>query len=370
MNFDQLGQSWRDENEATVSEAPAEDKRLEQYVATTRATERFWAKVLRRDLIETAACLFVIYSFGRSLLDSFDGFALPRVAATGMVVNILAAVYVMWRLYRTRTSTPTSRIDATMREYCESEINRVDKQVAMLRSVHVWYLAPFYVGVTLIFFAIDGLCTEFVGITFLVTVLYAFLFALNRFAASTTMTDLRNELVSLLDSLTAESAPVRAAADPPDHSQESRRFIIRWFLILFVAGAGGSIVAWLTDFEYPKRSPFDAVRWQGDTSEVRLGDEWFRPVSIDGVAVEDILAFSKRNYYAKWQMRFEEDLVEVMTRMGHEPNKTVRLVVTPLDSDEQRVMEAVPMSEAKRWAIKRAAAAREDAGLPRSEVSN
>ncbi|TWU00095.1 Beta-lactamase precursor [Botrimarina colliarenosi] len=358
MNFDQLGPSWRTENEAVVSAAPTEEKRLERYVTTTRATERFWSKILRRDLIETAACLFVIYSFGRSLLGAFDGFALPRVAATGMVVNIAAAVFVMWRLYRTRTSTPAPRLDVPMREYCENEIKRVDKQIAMLRSVHVWYLAPFYLGVTLFFFAIDGLCTEFVGITFLVTVMYAFIFALNRSVASTSMTDLRNDLVALRDSLTTESAPGRAAADPPDRTKETWRFVISWILILLASVAGMALFGWIVDVEYPKRSPFDGIRWREETPEVRLEDDWYELVSIDSVATADILSFCKWNYFAKWRMRFEEDLVEVLTQMGHEPGDTVRLVVSPLDSDDELVLNEMPMSEAKRWAIKAAAMSR------------
>jgi hypothetical protein len=54
-------------------------------------------------------------------------------------------------------------------------------------------------------------------------------------------------------------------------------------------------------------------------------------------------------------MRFEEDLVEVLTRMGHEPKDTVRLVVSPLGSRTTRTLENVPMTDANRWVIKNAA---------------
>lgn len=370
MNFDQLGQSWRDENEAAVSEAPAEEKRLEQYVVTTRATERFAARIFRRDLIETAACLFVIYSFGSMLWKEVAAAALPTVLAASAVINILGAIHVIYQLYRARAMTPAPRIDASMREYCDSEIKRVERQIAMLRSVHIWYLGPFYVGVLLIFFSIDGLCVEFAIATAVVTALYAFIYALNRSVAATAMKDLRDQLVWLRDSLGSSTAPVGEFPGPVDHSKTAKRFAFRWFFALLAVGIGGIAVGWWFDVEYPKRSPFDAVRWQGETPEVRLEEDWFRLVSIDGVPIDEILAFSKRNYYAKWRMRFEEDLFEVLTRMGHEPNSTVRLVVTPLDTGEQIEREAVPMTEVKRWAIKRAAAAREDAGLPRSEVSN
>ena len=93
---------------------------------------------------------------------------------------------------------------------------------------------------------------------------------------------------------------------------------------------------------------------------VKIGEEWFTLVSLDGIAAEDIVAFSRRTYRAnKWQKRFEEDLVEVLTRMGHEPKDTVRLVVSPLGSQATRTLEDVPMTEANRWAIYDAARARE-----------
>ena len=63
------------------------------------------------------------------------------------------------------------------------------------------------------------------------------------------------------------------------------------------------------------------------------------------------MAFSRRTYADKWQKRFEEDLVEVLTRMGHEPKDTVRLVVSPLGSQATRTLENVPMTEANRRAI-------------------
>ena len=57
---------------------------------------------------------------------------------------------------------------------------------------------------------------------------------------------------------------------------------------------------------------------------------------------------------SKWQMRFEEDLVELLSPMGHPPQDTVKLVVQSLTSTETQVLEDVPMTEANRQAIKAA----------------
>lgn len=64
---------------------------------------------------------------------------------------------------------------------------------------------------------------------------------------------------------------------------------------------------------------------------VKVGEEWFTLVSLDGIETEEIVAFSQRTYKNKWQKRFGEDLVEVLAGMGHQTKRTVRLVVSPLD---------------------------------------
>ena len=105
----------------------------------------------------------------------------------------------------------------------------------------------------------------------------------------------------------------------------------------------------------PKKSPFAAVRWRDSQPEVRVGEEWFQLVSLDGIAAGDIVTFSQRSYKDQWRKRFEEDLVEILFRMGHEPKDAVRLVVRPLGSSETRTLEDVAMTKANRKAIRAAA---------------
>jgi CubicO group peptidase (beta-lactamase class C family) len=111
--------------------------------------------------------------------------------------------------------------------------------------------------------------------------------------------------------------------------------------------------------DYPKKSPFAAVRWNESQPEVQLDGEWFKLESLDEFPAAEIVTFSQRTYGNKWQKRFEEDLVEVLVGMGHEPKDTVQLVVSPLGSSMTRTLEGVPMTEANRRAIFKAARARE-----------
>jgi CubicO group peptidase (beta-lactamase class C family) len=110
---------------------------------------------------------------------------------------------------------------------------------------------------------------------------------------------------------------------------------------------------------FAKKSPFAAVRWQLSEPEVKVGDEWFGLVSLNDLTASEILGFSQKTYGDKCQKRFEEDLVELLTRMGHPPEDTVKLVLQSLTSPETRTLENVPMTEANRNAIYSAALARE-----------
>lgn len=110
---------------------------------------------------------------------------------------------------------------------------------------------------------------------------------------------------------------------------------------------------------YPKLSPFAAVRWGNELPEVKVGDEWFQLVSLDDIPATKIIAFSQKTYGDKWQKRFEEDLVELLTRMGHLPQDTVTLVVQSLTSPEKKTLKDVPITRANRQAIRDAAQARE-----------
>jgi len=103
---------------------------------------------------------------------------------------------------------------------------------------------------------------------------------------------------------------------------------------------------------YLKVSPFSEIRWERDQPIVKIEGEWFKLVSLDGIAVEKILTFSKRTYNDKWQKRFSEDLVEVLVGMNHKPKNTVELVVQPLESTVSQTLKNVAMTQENRKAIR------------------
>lgn len=106
---------------------------------------------------------------------------------------------------------------------------------------------------------------------------------------------------------------------------------------------------------FPKKSPFQAIRWQDTQPEVKVDHKWYQLVSIDGLGADEIVAYCQRTYKDLWRKRFEEDLVEVLTRMGHEPKNSVRLTVRTMRSSETKTIDNVEMTEENRRAIRAAA---------------
>jgi len=251
---------------------------------------------------------------------------------------------------------------------------QVEHQIWLLRNVFWWYLLPFVISITAFFAQVswensgswlDALGTTSVLVGF-VLALYAFVYFLNQYVVRKQFEPRRQELLTLLASLTDDTSggvhgayPILMGGEDAACSRR-RKFVASLCVLgLLMFGLGMAYLGSTFDQDFPKQSPFAAVRWQEAQPEVEVGGEWYKLVSLDGIATSEIVAFGQRTYGDRWQKRFEEDLVELLALMGHPPHDTVTLVVRLLSSEETRTLDAVPMTKANRRAIRNAAQARE-----------
>jgi hypothetical protein len=115
------------------------------------------------------------------------------------------------------------------------------------------------------------------------------------------------------------------------------------------------------DEEYPKLAPFSAVRWKEAVPEVRVNSEvWYQLLELNGLPADKIVAFCKETYGDRWQKRFEEDLVEVLSKMNHTPGEAVTLKVLDLKSKKTTALDKVPMTKENRRALWQARKDREE----------
>jgi hypothetical protein len=105
--------------------------------------------------------------------------------------------------------------------------------------------------------------------------------------------------------------------------------------------------------DYEKLAPYTGVRWSDEKPEVEIDGAWHALVEIDGATASDIVAFAKKTWPRIWRKRFEEDLVEVLSKMGKPPGATVTLKVR--DANGERTLEGVAMTKENRRKIREAA---------------
>ena len=126
--------AWQ--NSAPVAEAPS--------LAEVRAgANKFYRKVHRRNLIEYAACAFVVVAFGSYV------FTLPHILQKiGSAWIVLAAFYAAWQLHRRGSAiSPAAAGQMPIYDFLRAQLVR---QRDALKSVFWWYMLPFIPGLAMI----------------------------------------------------------------------------------------------------------------------------------------------------------------------------------------------------------------------------
>lgn len=290
-------------------------------------------------------------------------------------------------LYRKRHQPESEQTTEPLLQQCvQRSLAEVEQQIWLLRNIFWWYLLPPTLSITAFFAQVSWQSRGggwlyalifFVLLEGFLLAVYGSVYLMNKRVVRTQLIPRQEELQKLRASLEQETTdegingqialpnlpfpgkiPPAPCASPVQLAIGLVLFIVLMLLVFFLiyqAKNGHSDKGQ----DYPKRSPFAAVRWEDSQPEVQVDDQWFRLIALNGIPTKKIIDFSKETYGEKWQKRFEEDLVELMTRMGHPPEKSVTLEVQSLTSSEKQTLKEVRMTYANRGAIRAAAQARE-----------
>lgn len=294
-----------------------------------------------------------------------------------LTVPVLVWWVVFPIVYRMRHPLLPAPTDESLVQCVERSLTEIDDHVWYHSKSFLWSASPLFVSI--ITFAFHSawlrsddwldLLSNMDSVVFFLA-FFSFLFVAIEKCGCRKYEPRRQELLTLLNSLQDETTLHAADVSARAASNSSPTFSYRWlaisaglFLLAILIAAGGDYLkhksrqererfrAERAATEYPKKSPFNAVRWKNDQPEVRLDDEWFKLVSLNDIPATEIVAFSKRIFEDQWQQRFAEDLVELLTHMKHPPADTVKLVVQSLATPKTSVQKDVPMTEENRSAI-------------------
>lgn len=100
----------------------------------------------------------------------------------------------------------------------------------------------------------------------------------------------------------------------------------------------------------PKLAPYSALRWHGQIPEVQVNNTWYALIAVNDLAVNEIMTSQKMD--TQHRKHFAEDLVELMTKLGHAPGATANLEVRTLDADKKILMlKNVPLTKDNRYSL-------------------
>jgi hypothetical protein len=259
----------------------------------------------------------------------------------------------------------------------------VEHQIWSLRNVLWWYLLPMAIPMLVFVAHISWLKARdwsdgFTAVSplTLFAAISIFLDYMNRRIIRTQHEPRRRELIALLASLGDKSAgqvsgdyPILMGSKRITCSPRRRAIASVCGIVIVIIGIGGIVFLVTYEGGYPKLAPFTDVRWGQDVPAVEIDGEWQLLFTIDGIDVKAIVAYCQRTYGNKWQKRFGEDLVQVLTEMGHAPGDTVQLDVMEVGQAGERTVKEVAMTALNRRKLRSAAEAREveDAGPEATE---
>lgn len=210
MTLDELDTEWRAANEA----AATGEQRARLIAATRYDVKQLWEQISRRDVRETIAAVFVILYFARYV------FVANYVVSMSAVWLVWWGLKVIYKMHRTRTIQKPAAFDAPVREFCRIELDRLDRQIQLLRSVLWWYIGPCLIGVNTFYV---GLAGPGIGslVYCIVTLLLGWgIYRANMRTVTQELTPRRDELTGLLSQL-EDGAVDPASVSRPMNLEES-----------------------------------------------------------------------------------------------------------------------------------------------------
>ena len=122
------------------------------------------------------------------------------MAPFGAIIVVLACVQVIVRLHRTRTRRATAP-NATARQFCADELERIDDQIALLSSVGTWYVAPLLGGVVVFEVGLVGGTLHGAVLVLIAAIMGVVIYWANRRAVTRDLLPIRADLLQTMNDL-------------------------------------------------------------------------------------------------------------------------------------------------------------------------
>lgn len=182
MNLDDLKTPWHS------MQKQCDTARIDEIASRVGSKmSRFDHCIRRRDIIENLAAALVIVVFSITLVKCNDW-----VTFAGAIIVVCAAIEIVVVLNFTRMYSPTP-VGLPLAEHCKKEVEKVDRQIFLLRNVLWWYVGPLMLGCCVMAFAEDSLIASTISCGLYVA-FGLFVYWINQRAVAKQLLPLRQEL--------------------------------------------------------------------------------------------------------------------------------------------------------------------------------
>jgi CubicO group peptidase (beta-lactamase class C family) len=241
MHDEALKKLWQEQR----FDAPPPVLDEKQIAAMQRKMKKFDRTILWRDWRENIAAIFIALFFGVMF---FTGPALmPRI---GCVILVLASAFICWYPMHKKRGVAKTAPDAPVTEALECELEKVEVQIRLLRSILWWYLLPLGVGVLVFYFGMQPQVSSKIGFFICVTAVYAFIYWLNQRAVEKQLVPLKREIEGLLQLGEPISQP-----EPERKKKMTKGMLFGIMLVALLAG----LVAVSKPHKEPRAPGFEDV---------------------------------------------------------------------------------------------------------------
>lgn len=186
MNLDNFKSTWQ--------QADFSGPRFDELAARVRQqTTKFESQIFRRDMIENAAAIVVIVGVTPSV------FTAPNLTMRlGFLIVVLGVIGIVLFLETTRRRDRRPVADLSLRDYCQLELVRIDRQIWLLENILWWYIGPTLIGAFVVAIGKpSSIYTKCVIGSFFLS-LCMFVFWLNKRSARRHLRPLRESVESVL----------------------------------------------------------------------------------------------------------------------------------------------------------------------------
>jgi CubicO group peptidase (beta-lactamase class C family) len=190
MNDDALKELWKGQHFEALPALSDEA----QIAAMRTRMDSFDKTISGRDYGEVAACVFIFGWFGWDLFFRKNS----TLTQAGCVVLIASAVFIAWKLIWSKRRLPKAEPNAPIFDAVKVELQKVENQIGLLKSVAWWYLLPLLVGVLMCHWGGPNGVPSKLIYSAVVLALYVFIYWLNQRAVKNNLLPLKRELASLL----------------------------------------------------------------------------------------------------------------------------------------------------------------------------